>query len=98
MSRKRAGMKCVKTSMTMAESYLGQLVGRSLGEGGWVVGRGWWVIVRAMATVATAAPASRRIVRERTFFTAIAIALAAAVFVGFAPTWFLKPLFATTPA
>jgi hypothetical protein len=53
-----------------------------------------------METVATpmALPRRRAVAGSRWFFTAFALATAAAVFVGFAPTWFLKRFYASTPA
>jgi hypothetical protein len=58
-----------------------------------------------MATVLTtdresrwgSAAVSRRWLRERLFFTALPILMAAAVFVGFAPTYYLKTSYGTPP-
>jgi len=52
-----------------------------------------------MHDVSTATPLPRRKAPdERRFYTGMALAMLATVFVGFAPTFFLRPLFPDTPA
>ena len=51
-----------------------------------------------MSTVATAEPSvspGRRVGRGRWFFIAVAVAAAVTIFFGFAPTYYLKPLYGT---
>lgn len=47
------------------------------------------------AAVASPRPAALRWRRDRLFYTAVPVLLAAVVFVGFAPTYYLKPAFGT---